>query len=479
MVTLVAGVDSSTQSCKVMIRDADSGALVRSGVARHAAGTSIDARVWERAFAAAVKQAGGLSDVEAVSIAGQQHGMVTLDESGALVRDALLWHDTRSAGDAQELIEDLEGGRRSWALRTGSVPVASFTVTKLRWLARNEPENFKRVAAVCLPHDWLTWRILGAASIQDLATDRSEASGTGYFNPNDNEYDRDILKLASDGRDDLVLPRLVNNSEIVGMGYHEGSEFAVAPGCGDNAGAALGLQLREGQAIISVGTSGVVSVISPSPVADESGYVAGFASASNSYLPLVCTLNASRVLDGFANLLGLNHANFSKLALSAPAGAEGLVCVPYLEGERTPNLPTATGALHGITLSNLNPANIARAAVEGMLCGIAEGIHAIRRMGIEINSALLIGGGAQSEAVRRIAPTVLGLPVEVPEHGEYVADGAALQAAWSLRGGMNPPQWTPRLSSEFVGVHRPFIQERYSEISHAVFNRPLADKERS
>jgi xylulokinase len=476
--TLVAGVDSSTQSCKVMIRDARTGALVRSGVARHAAGTEIDPEVWHRAFDAAVQQAGGLADVAAAAIAGQQHGLVALDAEGAVVRDAILWNDTRSAPDARDLVAELGAGdeacgRQAWADRVGNVPVASLTVSKLRWLARCEPEHLTRTAAVALPHDWLTWRLRGSQSLDDLATDRSEASGTGYFDAAANVYDRELLALAGGAAAaSLILPRVLRPAEAAGHLRVGGHELLLGPGCGDNAGAALGLALPPGQVIMSLGTSGVVSLVAPDPVHDGTGAVNGFADASGRYLPLVCTLNAARVLDVFAGLLGVDHQEFSALALSAPPGAEGLVCIPYLQGERTPNLPQAAGALHGIRTQNLTPPNIARAAVEGMLCGVGEGVRALRRLHIQVNGITLIGGGARSEAVRRIAPSVLGLPVVVPEVGEYVADGAARQAAWTLGGEPEPPRWTPRMSSEFISEPQPFIQDRYQEGCGLVVGRP-------
>lgn len=467
---LVAGVDSSTQSCKIMIRDFESGELVRSGMARHASGTEISATTWWTAFKAAVQQAGGLDDVSALSVGGQQHGMVTLDQNGVLVRNALLWNDTRSADAAEDLIKELgEGdrnaGARRWADAVGSVPVASLTVSKLRWLAQNEPANFQRTAAMCLPHDYLTWQIRATGDIHDLVTDRSDASGTGYFSSVTNSYQKDLLELAGgDHATDLVLPRVLGPEESAGTGHFEEAEFVLGPGCGDNAGAALGLDLKPGEVALSLGTSGVASLVSEIGTADETGMVTGFADASGRFLPLACTLNASRVLDTVARLLRVDFNQLNKLALAAPPGAEGLTLIPYLEGERTPNHPEATGALHGVRLNNLTPENLARAAMEGMLCGVKAGLDAIVRLGVNIERVYLIGGGSRSEAVCRIAPSVLGMPVSVPESGEYVADGAARQAAWVLSGTNQAPEWIPRLTSEYECRAEPFIHERYDEV---------------
>src|SRR3954470_8174423 len=207
---LVAGIDSSTQSCKVVVCDADSGEQVRIGTAPHPDGTEVHPDAWWDALQQAIAAAGGLDDVVAVAVGGQQHGMVCLDESGEVVRPALLWNDTRSAQAALDLIDEL-GGPQPWVDAVGLVPVASFTVTKLRWLRDHEPDNAARVAAVCLPHDYLTWRLAGAPGLDALVTDRGDASGTGYWSPATEDYRHDLLELAL-GHDALV-PRVLGPSE--------------------------------------------------------------------------------------------------------------------------------------------------------------------------------------------------------------------------------------------------------------------------
>lgn len=467
---LVAGIDSSTQSCKVVIRDAETGALVRTGRASHPDGTEIAPAHWWDALQTAVADAGGLDDVDAIAVGGQQHGMVALDADGQVVRDALLWNDTRSAGAALDLIQEL-GGPDEWAKATGATPVASFTGTKLRWLRDNEPENAARTAAVALPHDWLTWKLAGAPGIDALVTDRSDASGTAYWSPFTEDYRRDLLELALGH--DAVLPRVAGPSERAGVSTFGARRAVLGAGAGDNAAAALGLGLEPGDVAISIGTSGVVSAISTVPVADGSGLVAGFADATGAYLPLVCTLNASRVLDAAARMLGVDHAGLSALALSAPAGADGLVLVPYLEGERTPNKPDATGALHGMRLANTTPGHLARAAVEGMLCALADGVEALRAQGVPVQRVFLIGGGAQSEAVRRIAPSVLGLDVAVPTPGEYVADGAARQAAWALSGAEHAPAWAAAGEADvYRAESAPRVREQYAAVRELTTDRP-------
>ncbi len=442
---LVAGVDSSTQSCKVVIRDADTGALVRQGRASHPEGSEVHPDHWWTALQKAIADAGGLDDVSAVSVGGQQHGMVCLDSDGAVVRPALLWNDTRSAGAAMELIENAGGGdpaagAQYWAEATGTVPVASLTVTKLRWLAANEPENAAKVAAVCLPHDWLTWRLAGYGpgsgeeGLAALATDRSDASGTGYYSTAEGSYLPDVL-TASLGHVP-VLPKVLGPLEAAGRTK---AGALLAAGAGDNAAAALGAGAELGDVVVSLGTSGTVFAVSDTPAADPSGLVAGFADAAGHYLPLVCTLNATRIFDATAALLGVDLAEFNQLALSAGPGAGGLTLVPYFDGERTPNLPDATGSLHGITRANYTPANLARAAVEGVICSLADGLAALQAQGVQPKRILLVGGGAQSVAVQEVAASLLGTAVTVPQPGEYVADGAARQAAAALTGQL--PAW--------------------------------------
>ncbi|HEY3925860.1 MAG TPA: FGGY family carbohydrate kinase [Acidothermaceae bacterium] len=464
--TLVAGVDSSTQSCKVVIRDADTGVLVREGRAAHPDGTEVDPQAWWTALGSALHEAGGLDDVAGLSVAAQQHGMVCLDNRGDVVRPALLWNDTRSAPDATALISELGAGNaqvgaQAWADAVGSVPVASFTVTKLRWLARVEPQNAARTAAVCLPHDWLTWRLAanGAPDLATLATDRSDASGTGYWSASAGEYRTDLLHGALGFVPEL--PRVLGPAESAGV---TSAGVRLGAGAGDNAGAAFGLGARRGDLIVSIGTSGTVFGVSPTPTADASGDVAGFADASGHFLPLVCTLNAARVLDATAAMLGVDAKTFAELALSAPAGAGGLVVVPYLEGERTPNRPNASGAIHGWRLGNSTAAHLARASVEGVLCGLADGLDALLAHGFEVERILLIGGGARSAAIRGIAPAVFGRPVVVPPAGEYVADGAARQAAWMVSGATEPPGWESADTQTFEAPPAPWVRARYAEV---------------
>lgn len=459
----VIGVDSSTQSCKVVVRDADTGVLLASGRSSHPAGTEVDPAHWWTALQAAIAEAGGLDGAGAVSIAGQQHGMVVLDAAGRVIRPALLWNDTRSAAAAADLVAEV--GAAEYVARTGVVPVASFTATKLRWLRDAEPDNAAKVAAVCLPHDWLTWRLRGYGPdgeselgpvLDELVTDRSDASGTAYFSPATGEYDRDLLVRALGH--DAVLPRVLGEAESV-----PGPGFVVGAGAGDNAAAALGLDARPGDVAVSLGTSGTVFAATDAAVGEPTGTVAGFADATGGFLPLVCTLNAARVLDAVAGLLGVDHDEFARLALEASPGAGGAVLVPYFEGERTPNLPEATATLAGLTLNSTSRPNLARAAVEGMLCGLAAGVNAVQQLGVEAKRILLIGGAAANPAVQVIAGQVFDVPVQVPSPGEYVADGAARQAAWVLTG--TRPAWPVAMAASPACDPHPEILAAYQAVA--------------
>lgn len=430
---LVAGVDSSTQSVKIVVRDADTGELIREGRGAHPDATEISPSKWLSELTNSTN--GLLDDVEAISIGAQQHGMVVIDDNKQVVRDALLWNDTRSADAATDLIKEL-GGPNKWADAVGSVPVASFTVTKLRWLANNEPENAAKVSGVMLPHDWLTWQLMGTPD--EYVTDRGDASGTGYWSPQTNEYRKDLLKLAL-GKE-AQLPRVASPNEIIGQTT---TGISVAPGTGDNMAAALGLGAATGDIVISLGTSGTAYTVSSNPTNDASGIIAGFADATGNYLPLACTLNAARVINAGASVLNVSLDQFAELALTAKPGSDGLVLLPFLDGERTPNLPNAKGSMHGLTRNNLTPENFARACIEGMLCSLAEASDVITNFGqgTKPNRVVLIGGAAASKAVQEIAATLFNVPVHIPPAAEYVADGAARQASWALSGSKNPPNW--------------------------------------
>lgn len=430
---LVLGIDSSTQKALVEVRDADSGELVARGHAPHPRTTpprsEQDPNTWWDALHAAIDMAGDAArDVSAVGLAGQQHGMVVLDAGDQVIRPAKLWNDTESAPDARWLIDQL-GGEAAWAAACGSVPVAAFTITKLSWLHRREPDAWARIARVCLPHDWLTWKLTGA-----FVTDRGDASGTGYFSAAQDEYRLDLLGVV-DGAVDWAacVPRVLRPTERAGTTTAFGLDAIVAPGTGDNMAAAVALALQPGDVAISLGTSGTVYTVSDSPTADATGAVAGFADATGRYLPLVCTLNATKVTDAIARWLGVDHEQLDALALDVQPGAQGVVMVPYFDGERTPNRPDASGTIFGLRTDTTRE-QLARAAVEGVVCGLLDGLDALTRAGVRADGDIvLVGGGARSAAYQRVVADLSGRRVVVPGASEHVAAGACAQAAAVLR----------------------------------------------
>ena len=427
---LVLGVDSSTQSTKAVLVDAADGTVVEQRTAPHPVGTAVDPRAW----LSAIDDATGplLSRASAVAVGGQQHGAVMLDEAGEPVHDALLWNDLRSAEEAAQLVEEL-GGPQAAADLTGSVLNASYTITKLRWLRDHEPDAAARLHRVLLPHDYLTWHLTGRAGTP--TTDRGDASGTGYFDTGRGVWLPDLLEQAlGHGAE---LPRVAGANEVVGE--HDG--VLVAPGTGDNMAAALGLGLRPGDVALSIGTSGVASTVAEEAVADGTGAIAGFADATGRFLPLACTINAARILELARRLLGVDHDELATLALESVPGAHGLTLLPYLDGERTPYRPEATGTLHGLT-SSTSRADLARAHVEGLLFSLADAVDALAEVtGRRAEHLQLIGGAARNPAVRTLGPAVFGVPVSLPDPAEYVALGAARQAAWALSGEAAPPDW--------------------------------------
>ncbi|MFE0100572.1 xylulokinase [Streptomyces sp. NPDC059009] len=425
---LVVGVDSSTQSTKALVVDAATGSVVASGQAPHTVttgpGRESDPEQWFDALCTALAACGPAAhEAAAVAVGGQQHGLVTLDAHGRPVRPALLWNDVRSAAQAQALVARLGGGKE-WAERVGSVPGPSFTVTKWAWLSEHEPDAARATAAVRLPHDYLTERLTGVGT-----TDRSDASGTGWWASATESYDEDILAMV--GLDPARLSRVVGPGEVAGT-VRGGIELPfspgtlVAPGMGDNAAAALGLGLRPGAAVLSLGTSGTVYAVARRRPADPTGTVAGFADARGEWLPLACTLNCTLAVDRVAALLSLDREAVE------PGG--GLTLLPYLDGERTPDLPHASGLLHGLR-HDTTPGQLLQAAYDGAVHSLLNALDLVLEEDADrAEPLLLIGGGARGRAWQETVRRLTGRPVQVPRARELVALGAAAQAAGLLTG---------------------------------------------
>ncbi|WP_332642460.1 xylulokinase [Aeromicrobium sp.] len=447
----VIGVDSSTQSTKALLVDADSGTVLESQHSPHPAGTSVDPRSWLDAFDKA--SAGLLDRAEAIAVGGQQHGMVALDATDSPVHDAILWNDTRSSQEAVDLIEEM-GGPAACAEAVGSVLVASFTSTKLRWLRDHEPDAAARTKRVLLPHDYVSRHVVGGG---EPFTDRGDASGTGYFSTRVGAWRHDLAEAAIGQT--VELPRIVASSDVAAT---TSSGLKVAAGTGDNMAAALALDLKPGDVVVSIGTSGVASAITNEPVSDPTGSVTGFADATSRFLPLVATINAARILELQSTLLGVDHDELARLALAAPSGANGLTILPFYDGERTPSRPDATGTWAGLTTSTTRE-DLARAAVEALLCSLADAIdHLSATTGTTPQRILMVGGAASNPAVRVLAPAIFGRPVTVPAPGEYVALGAARQAAWAFAGTPEPPAWASVASETYEAEPTPLVREAYA-----------------
>ncbi len=432
---LVAGIDSSTQSTKVELRELHTGSLVATARAAHRPTTppvsEQDPASWWSALVDALRQVRThLDRIVAVSVAGQQHGLVVVDSTGSTIRPAKLWNDTTSAPQARALRERI--GRSEWATRCGVVPVASFTLTKLAWLAEREPEHFALVDRVMLPHDWLTWRLTG-----NCVTDRGDASGTGWWSPVDGTYRTDLLGLVVDDPESWLsrLPTVLGPTEpagtVVGAAADDlglGRRVVVGPGTGDNMAAALGLAMSPREVTLSLGTSGTAYAVAMSPTCDPTGAVAGFADAAGGFLPLVATLNATKVTDTVARWLDVDLVRLTEMALTAQPRA-ALTLVPYFDGERTPDLPDASGVWRGLR-NDTTREDLARAAFSGVVHGLLSGVDALRDAGVEMDGSLrLIGGGARSAAYRQITADLWGSPITVHADAEPVATGACVQAA--------------------------------------------------
>jgi len=449
-VALVAGVDSSTQSTKVVIVDTATGEVVGTGTAPHVVtGTGgareTDPGCWEGALAEALHKAvaslPASGKVAAISVGAQQHGLVVLGADGSPLRPALLWNDTRAGAEAAQIVSAL-GGPAECAKRVGSVLTPAFTVAKWAWLRRADAATASQARAVCLPHDYLTGLLTGALAGSvarsgpgpRLCTDRSDVSGTGWWAPVEEAYAPEVLALGEVALDAELLPTVLGPAEPAGevpaavaarFGLAPGA--VVGPGAGDNAAAGLALGLQPGEAAVSLGTSGTVFATSERPSADPEGVVAGFASADGRYLPLVCTLNATLAVDKVASWLGLERDDV------APSGE--VVFLPWLDGERTPNLPTASGALSGLRHST-DPRSVLQAAYEGAAATLLAGLGRVGEWAeLEDGSPLLlVGGGAQSRVWREVVRRLSGRGVLVPRARELVALGAAVQAAAVLEG---------------------------------------------
>ncbi|MFI0236215.1 FGGY family carbohydrate kinase [Streptomyces sp. NPDC016845] len=437
---IVAGLDSSPDFTRIVVCDADTGAVLRQGYAPHPLDpvegggrpSDVDPQAWLLSLGEAA--AGGLLEgVQAIGVSAQQNALVPLDGQGNTVRPALVGGDKRAQSAAADLI-DRFGSREAWADAVGSVPQAAHPVTKLRWLARTEPENAQRVALLLQAHDWLVWQLLGRPARR--TTDRGGASGSGYWSAAAGSWRPDLVELAL-GRQ-AMLPEVLGPGDAAGT-TPEG--LIISAGTGETMAAAFGLGVMAGDAVVSLGASGSVMAVHHEALTDSSGAITSLADATGMHLPVVHTSNAVRALRGTAGMLGLDGGleELSELAMKSTAGAHGLVLLPYLEGEKTPNLPHTAGTLSGLRRESMRPEHLARASFEGMVCGLADAMDVLRGRGVEIRRVFLLGAAAELHAVQAVAPMLFGVQVVVPQPADYAAIGAARQAAWALKGQL--PQW--------------------------------------
>lgn len=479
---VVAGVDSSTQSCTVLLRNADTGEILSVGRAAHPPTfppvSEQDPTDWWRAlvsaFASARSQAGIVAaDIVAISVAAQCHGLIALDEADAVIRPAKLWNDTTSAPQSARL--EATFGRDDLIDTLGSLPTAAYTITKIAWLAEHEPQNFARMASILLPHDWLTFRLTG-----NKVTDRSEASGTGYFNATTNVWDDRFLRWIDATRDwAALLPEVLAPNGSAGVVLPGvAAELGVSPdavvgaGAGDQHASAIGLGARVGDLVFVLGTSGVVFGLTDTAIADRSGIVQCVANATGGFQPLICTLNSTKVTDAIGRLLGVDHGELSDLALAAERTADRPVFAAYLDGERTPNFPDARGVLSGLG-ADVSREQLALAAFEGVVLGLVRGQQMMTSVGVSTSGRLIaIGGGAKSPAYLQIIADFTGSDVLVTDQTEAVAAGAAVQAAAVLLGSS-----VERIRDEWAPDFRVAARPRDGGEADAVTRRYLATAE--
>lgn len=439
------GIDCGTQGSKVLVLDAASGQVLGAGGAPHRLISGPNGHreqlpsEWLNAIEQAIRMAlaeAGVSGqaITGIGISGQQHGLVLLDAQGQVLRPAKLWCDTESAPQNQRLLEYL-GGEAGSLERLGVVIAPGYTLSKLLWTQEFHPDIYGRIAHILLPHDYLNFWLTGR-----YCSEYGDASGTGYFNVRSREWDHELLRhIDPSGRLNNALPSLIGPDESVGtllpdiaqrLGLNPAAR--VSSGGGDNMLGAIGTgNISPGAITMSLGTSGTLYAYAEQPQVSPHSAVATFCSSSGGWLPLICTMNLTNASGAIQQLLELDLASFGALVTQAPIGAEGVLMLPFLNGERVPALPNASASLLGLTSDNLSRANLCRAVVEGVCFGLRYGLDLLRASGLESREIRLIGGAAKSSVWRQVVADIMATPVVCPQHTEAAALGAAIQAAWS------------------------------------------------
>ncbi len=442
---LYLGIDCGTQGTKALVLDASSGQVLGAGGAPHRLISGPNGHreqqpadwlsAFEHATRAALADAGVSGEaIVGIGVSGQQHGLVLLDAQGQVLRPAKLWCDTESAAENQQLLDFL-GGEQGSLERLGVAIAPGYTVSKLLWTQKHHPALYKRIAHILLPHDYLNFWLTGRD-----CSEYGDASGTGYFNVRTRDWDHDLLRLIDpSGRLNNALPTLIGADESVGtllpdiaarLGLNPRAQ--VASGGGDNMMGAIGTgNISPGAITMSLGTSGTLYAFADQPQVSPHASVATFCSSSGGWLPLICTMNLTNATGAIQELLELDLASFGALAMQAPIGADGVLMLPFLNGERVPALPNASASLLGLTSDNLTRANLCRAVLEGVCFGLRYGLDLLRASGIESREIRLIGGAAKSSVWRQVVADIMATPLVCPQHTEAAALGAAIQAAWS------------------------------------------------
>ena len=467
MRTLILGVDSGTQSTKVLVVDARSGKVLSSASQAYdlIAGLPPGAKeqhphTWRDATAKAIKSAlkaakAGASEVKAIGVSGQQHGFVPLDKTGEVIRAAKLWCDTSTIAECEEITAKL-GGLKSAIRTVGNAILPGFTAPKILWLKNHEPKNFARLATVLLPHDYLNHWLTGRAVMEF-----GDASGTALLDVRKRKWSAAVLK-AIDAELEGKLPPLISSDQPAGtlsaataqqLGL--GTEVLVSAGGGDNMMGAIGTgNTAPGVITASFGTSGTIYACAGQPVVDPQGEIAAFCDSTNRWLPLLCTMNVTVATEMVRQDFGWTHEKFAAEAAKAPAGSDGLVLVPYLEGERTPNVPAGTGVFLGVNAKTFKAAHYARATMEGVTLGMNYGLRRLADLGVKPTQIRATGGGAKSKVWRQIMADIFNAEVVTLKVSEGAAYGAALQALWCWRNQQGEKVGIHDLTQQFVTLNR-------------------------
>ena len=460
--SLVAGIDAGTQSIKLVVYDAAHKQVLATTSAPLELTSGEDGSreqhpaAWLEAvrdcFAAV--EPGIRQRISALSVSGQQHGFVPLDAQGNVLAPAKLWCDTSSSVECGEIMQAVGGAQHCVEL-AGNPILAGYTASKLPWTRKHRPEVYARLASILLPHDYLNFWLTGQQFCE-----AGDASGTGWLDVRTRQWSKELLHAIDPQRDlSACLPPLVELGSTFAVLPSVADELGlphdvrVAVGGGDNMMAAIGTGcVVPGRLSMSLGTSGTLFAYSDTPVIDPDGAWAAFCSSSGGWLPLVCTMNCTVATEAIAKLFGFSTREGDARIKATSPGADGLTLLPFLNGERTPNLPLGKGVLAGLDLGNTSEAHLYRAAMEGATFSLKYGYDAFTRAGMSFDRIVLTGGGANSAAWRQMVADVFGVPVEVPLQTEGAAFGAALQALWSLRREQGDVVTLPTLVQEHVAT---------------------------